>query len=83
MPKDRSHAHRIDGNTPRSLSQPGQLEKDIESTLPNDALVQSTITKVSELDALTVRHVQSRLFNPPLWIGLLVINLIATLYLFF
>lgn len=83
MPKDRSHAHHIDGDTHRSLSQPGQLEKDIESTLPNDALVQSTITKVSELDALTVRHVQSRLFNPPLWIGLLVISLIATLYLFF
>lgn len=83
MPKSRSHVHRIDHDAPRSVSQPGQLERDIEKTLPNDTLVQNTITKISELDALTVRNVQSRFLHPSVWIMLLVIGLIALLYLLF
>lgn len=81
MNEERSHTHQVNHDTHRFLSQPGQLERDLEQTLPNDVSVQDTITKISELDALTVRNVESRFFSSSIWIGLTLIALVAVLYL--
>jgi hypothetical protein len=83
MNKERSHVHHVDRDTHRFLSQPGQLERDLAHTLPNDNSVQETITKISELDALTVRNVEARFLHPSIWISLIIIALIAILYLLF
>ena len=83
MDKERSYVHHVDRDTHRFLSQPGQLERDLEQTLPNDNSVQETIIKISELDVLTVRNVESRFLHPSIWIGLVIVALIATLYLLF
>ncbi|MGI4776558.1 MAG: hypothetical protein ACRYGA_00340 [Janthinobacterium lividum] len=83
MTKKHTDFLRTDRDIQRFDDQTGKLEQESEAALNNDTLIQDTITKVSELSALTVSQVQSRSLHPSIWIISVVTALIAVLYLIF
>jgi hypothetical protein len=82
MKEDQGHSHRHDYDDQRSTSQPGVLEKNVESEIFSNDRFSELVTKTSQIDQLTAQTIYKDHKYTAVWIGLIMIAGMCLLYFF-
>lgn len=82
MKEDQGHSHRHGHDDQRSTSQPGVLEKNVESEIFSNDRLSELVTRTSQIDQLTAHAIHKNYRYVAVWIGLFMIAGMCLLYFF-